>query len=226
MSMGDALPRLGNGAKPAARILLTLRLSAITSPMVFARDARALFIGLIASAAVGHSAHAEPLSACIWGKLSPAEQTRVLAAYQDDMASGAAALDRLGRKLQATAANCAKRSDIPADWIQTIAGSEAVQVYAAEALAVRRLDRARLDAAWAAAPADVAACVRANGRLAFFSNGLGCSNPAASAWLLKRLGLDPNQQPAARQALYYFNARAIGEWGDRLVAGLANRPKP
>ncbi|WP_293367565.1 hypothetical protein, partial [Phenylobacterium sp.] len=101
----------------------------------------------------------------------------------------------------------------------------AVQVYAADALlAARKLDRPNLDAAWAAAPADVAACVRANGRLAFFSNGIGCANPAASAWLLKRLGLHQSQEPAARQALYYFNAKAIGEWGDTLVAKLAARP--
>ena len=194
--------------------------------MLFSRTARTLFIGLTAALALSGAARAGALGVCIWGKLSPAEQTRVVAAYQGDMATGAAALERLSRKLQPAAANCAKRSDVSADWVQTIAGSEAVQIYAAEALAARRLDRAKLDAAWAAAPPDVAACVRANGRLAFFSNGLGCSNPAASAWLLKRIGLDPNAQPAARQALYYFNAKAIGEWGDKLVAGLAAKPKP
>ncbi|HLZ73380.1 hypothetical protein [Phenylobacterium sp.] len=193
--------------------------------MLFRRAAWTPFIGLVAALAVGGGARAGTLGACVWAKLSPAEQTRVLAAYQGDMAAGAAALERLSRKLQPAAATCAKRADVSADWVQTIAGSEAVQTYAAEALAVRRLDRGKLDAAWAAAPPDVAACVRANGRLAFFSNGLGCSNPTASAWLLKRLGLDQNQQPAARQALYYFNAKAIGEWGDRLVADLANRPK-
>ena len=133
---------------------------------------------------------------------------------------------RLDRKLQAQAAHCAKRSDISPDWIQTITGVEGRPDLHRRILAVRRLDRQKLDAAWAAAPPDVAACVRANGRLAFFSNGLGCTNPAASAWLLKRLGLDPNQQPAARQALYYFNAKAIGEWGDKLVAGLRPEPKP
>ena len=196
---------------------MAARLSVITSAMMSARTLRTL-LALTATAALAGAARAEPLGACIWSKLSPAEQTRVLSAYEKDMSSGAAALERLDRKLQATAAACAKRSDISADWVQTIAGSEAVQTYVAEALAVRRLDRPKLDAAWAAAPADVAACVRANGRLAFFSNGLGCGNPAASAWLLKRLGLDPNQQPAARQALYYFNAKAIGEWGDKLVA--------
>ena len=135
------------------------------------------------------------------------------------MGAGAAALEKLGGKLKPRAAACAKRGDISADWVQTITGAEAVQAYAAAALLnAKHLDRPKLDAAWAAASADVAACVRANGRLAFFSNGLGCSNPAASAWLLKRLGLDPSQQPAARQALYYFNAKAIGEWGDKLVA--------
>jgi hypothetical protein len=186
--------------------------------MAFAPIARAFLIGSAGALALAGAAHAEPLAGCIWAKLSAAEQTRVLAAYEKDMGAGAAALERLDRKLQATAAVCAKRSDISADWVQTITGSEAVQVYTAEALAVRRLDRQKLDAAWAAAPPDVAACVRANGRLAFFSNGLGCSNPAASAWLLKRIGLDPAQQPAARQALYYFNAKAIGEWGGKLVA--------
>jgi hypothetical protein len=197
---------------------MAARLSVITSAMMSARAARALLIALAATAALAGAAQAEPLAACIWARLSPAEQTRVLAAYEKDMGSGAAALERLDRKLQATAAVCAKRNDISADWVQTIAGSDAVQIYAAEALAVRRLDRQKLDAAWAAAPADMAACVRANGRLAFYSNGLGCSNTAASTWLLKRLGLDPAQQPAARQALYYFNAKAISEWGDKLVA--------
>lgn len=194
--------------------------------MVLPRTARTAFLGLLSAAALAGAARAEPLNACLWARLSAAEQTRVLAAYGQDMSAGAAALERLDRKLQAAAEACAKRGDISRDWVQTIAGSEAVQIHAADVLAIRRLDRQKLDAAWAAAPPDVAACVRANGRLAFFSNGLGCSNPAASAWLLKRLGLDPNQQPAARQALYYFNAKAIGEWGDRLVAGLAARPKP
>jgi hypothetical protein len=194
--------------------------------MLSLHAARTLFFGLTAAAALSGAARAEPLSACIWSKLSPAEHARVLAAYQKDMGAGASALEKLGGPLKAKAALCAKRSDIPPDWIQTITGSEAVQTYAADALlAAKKLERAKLDAAWAAAPADVAACVRANGRLAFFSNGIGCSNPAASAWLLNRLGLDQSQQPAARQALYYFNAKAIGEWGDTLVAKLAVKPR-
>jgi hypothetical protein len=197
-------------------------LSAITAAMPFPRAARALFIGLTAAVTLSGAAHAEPLSACIWSKLSAAEHTRVLAAYVRDMGAGADVLEKLGGKLRAKAALCAKRGDIPPLWVQTITGSEAVQTYAAASLlAAKRLDRSKLDAVWVAAPPDVAACVRANGRLAFFSNGIGCSNPAASAWLLKRLGLDPAQQPAARQALYYFSAKAIGEWGDRLVARLA-----
>jgi hypothetical protein len=205
--------------------LKTAALSAITSAMPFLRASQALFVGLIAAAALAGTARAEPLGGCIWAKLPPADRTRVLAAYQQDMGAGATALQKLARPLRAKAASCAKRADISADWIQTITGSEAVQSYTAAALlSARRIDRARLDAAWAAAPADVAACVRANGRLAFFSNGLGCSNPAASAWLLRRVGLDQSQQPAARQALYYFNAKAIGEWGDKLVAGLAPKP--
>ena len=197
-------------------------LSAIRAAMPSSRAARAFFLGLTTAAALGGAAHAEPLGACIWSKLSPAEHTKVLAAYQKDMGAGAAALEKLGGPLRTKAALCAKRGDIPPDWVQTITGAEAVQTYAAAALlTAQRLDRPRLDAAWAAAPPDVAACVRANGRLAFFSNGIGCSHPAASAWLLKRLGLDASRQPAARQALYYFNAKAIGEWGDTLIAKLA-----
>jgi hypothetical protein len=192
--------------------------------MHFPRAARALFLGLTAAVALGGPVRAEALGACIWSKLSLAEHSGVLAAYGRDMGAGADALDKLDGKLRAKAAVCAKRGDIPPAWVQTITGSEAVQAYAAALLAARRLDRSQLDGAWAAAPADVAACVRANGRLAFFSNGIGCANPAASAWLLKRLGLDQSQQPAARQAFYYFNAKAIGEWGDTLVAKLAAKP--
>jgi hypothetical protein len=206
-------------------LLMVMRLSVITSAMHSQRAARALLIGLTAAVALGGAASADPLGACIWSRLSAAEHGRVLDAYQKDMGAGAAALDKLDGKLKARAALCARRGDISSAWIQTITGAEAVQAYAAAALlSAKRLDRAKLDAVWAAAPADVAACVRANGRLAFFSNGLGCANPAASAWLLKRLGLDQSQQPAARQALYYFNARAIGEWGDQLVAKLAAKP--
>jgi hypothetical protein len=196
--------------------------SAITSAMRI----QTLFFGIAAALALSGAARAGTLGACIWSKLSPSEQTKVLAAYQKDMSSGATALQKLDSKLKPKAALCAGRSDVPADWIQTIAGSEAVQAYTAAALsAAKHIERTKLDAAWAAAPADVAACVRANGRLAFYSNGLGCANPAASAWLLKRLGIAANDQPAARQALYYFNARAIGEWGDQLVAKLAVKPR-
>ena len=198
-------------------VLMAVRLSAIRGTMLSRRAASALFVGLTAAVALGGAARAEALGACIWSKLSPAEHATVLAAYRKDMGAGAAALEKLGGKLKAKAALCAHRGDISPDWIQTITGSEAVQTYAADALmAATHLDRPQLDAAWTAAPAPVAACVRANGRLAFFSNGLGCVDPTASAWLLKRLGLAPGQQPAARQALYYFNAKAIGEWGDTL----------
>jgi hypothetical protein len=188
--------------------------------MLSPRAARALLIGLMTAVAFSGAAQAQALGACIWTKLSPAEHGRVLAAYARDMGAGAAALQMLDGKLKAKAALCAKRRDIPPDWVQTITGSQAVQTYAAGALAAHRLDRPKLDAAWAAAPADVATCVRANGRLAFFSNGLGCANPAAAAWLLKRIGIAANDQPAARQALWYFNAKTIGDWGDQLAAKL------
>jgi hypothetical protein len=204
---------------------MAAQLSVITSQMVSPHALRTLLFGLAAAVAMGGAARAEPLGACLLARLSSAEQAHVLGAYQKDMAAGAAALERLGTKLSSRAAVCTGRDDIPRDWVQTIAGSQAVQTHVVAVLpANRHIDRGRLDAAWAAAPADVAACVRANGRLAFFSNGLGCGNPAASAWLLKRVGLDQSQQPAARQVLYYFNAKAIGEWGDKLVAGLAAKP--
>ena len=200
---------------PSAVWLSVARFSAIKGSMT---SARALLTGLTCALAVGGAARAEPLGACIWSKLSPADHAKVLDAYGQSMAGGAQALDRLGGKLKAGAAACARRGDLPKDWIPTIAESEAVQTYAAAAL---RIDRARLDAAWAAAPANVAACIRASGRLAFYPNGAGCVDPAASAWLLTRVGLAPNRPPASQLATYYFNARAIGEWGDRLVAGLA-----
>ena len=199
------------------------RLSAITSGMMtLPRVAWVLLIGLTAALAFGGAAQAGTLGACIWGKLSPAEQGRVLDAYGRDMSAGAGALQKMDAKLKLKTAACAKRGDVPPDRIQTIVGSEAVQIWAASAL---HLPRAKLDAAWAAAPPDVAACVRANGRLAFFSNGLGCANPALSTWLVRRAGLDPARQPAARQAIYYFNAKAIGEWGDQLVATPPAKPR-
>ncbi|THD56039.1 MAG: hypothetical protein E8A12_15145, partial [Phenylobacterium sp.] len=102
--------------------------------MLLPRAARALFVGLMAALALGGAAHAGPLGACIWSKLSPAEHTKVLAAYQKDMGAGAAVLEKLSGPLKARATLCAKRSDIPPDWIQTVTGSEAVQVYAADAL--------------------------------------------------------------------------------------------
>ncbi len=170
--------------------------------------------GMALALVMASGAEASGLGVCLWSKLSAPERTRVMAAYGRDMGAGAAALEGLDVKLRAKAAACGARRDIPALWIQTIAGSEAVQ---ASVAATYRLDRKGLDAAWSAAPPQVAACVRANARLAFYSNGLGCADPAAPAWLLRRLGLSQNQ-PAARQALYYVNARAIGEWGDTLAA--------
>jgi len=178
------------------------------------------------AAAFGGMARAEGLGACLWSKLSAAEQSRILAAYGRDMGAGAEALDKLKGKLKVQAAACAGRRDVPPDWVQIAAGSQGVQAYAAAALlASRHIERAKLDAACTGAPANVAACVRATARVAYFPNGLGCVDPAASAWLLKRVGLDQSQQPAAKQALYYFNAKAIGEWGDKLVATLAAKPK-
>lgn len=187
---------------------------------------RTLFLGLAAAVAFSSAAQAGTLSACIWSKLSGREQTRVLAAYRKDMSAGATALQKLDGRLKAKAGLCAKRGAVSSDWIQTVTGSEAVQLYAAATLtSAKHIDRPKLDAAWAAAPAEVVSCVRANGRLAFYSNGLGCSNPAASTWLLRRVGIVANDQPSAQQALWYFNAKAIGEWGDQLVAKLAAKTR-
>jgi hypothetical protein len=178
---------------------------------------RTLLIGLVAAASLGGAAHAETLGACIWGKLPAGDRTKVLAAYQQSMAGGSQALDRLRAKLKIGAVKCGLHGDVSSDWVPTMVGSEAVQAYVASAL---KVPRPRLDAVWAAAPAKVATCIRANGRLAFYPNGTGCTDPAVSAWLLQRLGIDRNRQPAAQQAIWYFNAKAIGEWGDQLVAKL------
>ena len=91
-----------------------------------------------------------------------------------------------------------------------------MQIHAASVIPA---DRARLDALWKAAPANVTACVRANGRLAFSPNAMGCADPAATQWVLSHVGVKAGQ-PAAAQAVFYFNAKAIGEWGDALVGKL------
>src|SRR4051794_41028974 len=124
------------------------------------RAVRALFIGLAVSVASAGATHAGPLSACILSGLSSSERAKVLAAYADNMSVGAAALDKHARKLQAQAALCAKRRDVRKDWVQTMAGAEAVQIHAASLLAAKRLERPQLDAAWAAAPNTVFVCIR------------------------------------------------------------------
>ena len=172
--------------------------------------------GVLALTVLAGAARAEGLGACVWGKLSAAEQARVIAAYGRDMGAGAAALEKLDARVRTAAAGCSGRKTIPAAWPQTLAGSEGVQVHAASVL---RIDRARLDAMWKAAPANVAACVRANGRLAFSPNALGCADPAATQWVLRQVGV-ARGTPAAAQAVFYFNAKAIGEWGDSFVAKL------
>lgn len=180
----------------------------------------ALYVLALALAAAA-PAEAGRLGACVWGKLRPADRDRVLAAYRQDMSQGGAALEKIDARLRTASAACAGRRDLPPLWAQTLAGSEAVQVWASEALRPAGVDRARLEAAWTAAPETVKACIKANGRLAFYSNGLGCSDPAPAAWLARKVGIDPARQAIpARQTLYYFNARAIGDWGDTLAAAL------
>ena len=176
----------------------------------------AALAGAALALVAGGSAAAEGLGACIWGKLTGPERTRVLGAYGRDMGAGAAALEKLDAKVRAGAAACAGRGDIPAGWTQTLAGSEAVQIHAASVIGT---DRARLDALWKAAPANVTACVRANGRLAFSPNAVGCADPAATQWVLNHVGVRRGQ-PGAAQAIFYFNAKAIAEWGDALTAKL------
>ncbi|MBS0332724.1 MAG: hypothetical protein JSS35_08160, partial [Proteobacteria bacterium] len=162
------------------------------------------------------------LSACIWDKLPSGDRVQVLAAYRKSMAGGAAALDQRRGKLKTAAVRCGLRGDVHSDWISTMAGAEAVQIYVAGAL---KIDRAKLDAALAAAPPKVAACISANGRLAYYPNGTGCTDPTATAWLMRQVGIDPRQQPAAQQAGWYFNARSIGDWGDKVVTRLPPKPR-
>ena len=167
--------------------------------------------------AQGHQA--QGLGDCAWSNLSGAERSRVIEAYQRDASTAETVLRALDPQIQAAAARCEAHRGTPAAWVQIATGAEAIQASMAAALHQERgLDRKALDAAWASAPADAKACIRAAAAKSLGQPMPACAHPKTAIWLLKRLGIASDASQPGRQAFLYFTAKAHTEYIDRRIA--------
>ena len=163
---------------------------------------------------------------CAWARLHPADQDSLLSAYDTSPQSAMAMLGTEDAQVQVLVASCTHRTDVPPLWASGLMASQVIQNGAAAALlSARHLTRAALDAAWTHAPDDARQCVRANASKTFGVNSPPCPDPKAPLELLQALNISiATDRPIAAQALYYFNAKAQGEWGDALIAKLLTEP--
>ncbi|MBB4796329.1 hypothetical protein HNP32_000043 [Brevundimonas bullata] len=165
---------------------------------------------LAASPVAGES---QSLGACIWSRLPAADQQQILTAYDRGMTSATNALQHRDLRLMGAAPDCAGRTDLPTLWVRSAVAGHIVQTGAAAAvLAEKGVDRARLDAAWSAAPAEARDCALANAAKVFAIDGPVCVNRRASEAFARELGLDPTaraDRKASGQTLTYMNAKAL-----------------
>lgn len=170
-----------------------------------------LFAAMIATNPV--AGEPQTLGGCVWSRLPAADQAQVLRAYDRGMTSATNALQHRDLRLMAAAPDCAGRADLPPLWIRSAVAGHVVQTGAAAAvLSEKGVDRARLDAAWSAAPAEARDCALAGAAKVFAIDGPACADRRAPHAFARELGLDPAaraDRKASEQALTYMNAKAM-----------------
>lgn len=162
------------------------------------------------------------LGDCVWSRLTPAEQSQILNAYGRGVTSGMNALNHRDLKVMAAAPECAGRADLPAMWVRSAVAAHVIQMgAAASVLSEKGLDRARLDAAWDAAPAEARNCTLANAAKVFGIDGPACADRRAPQAFASSLGLTyavRADRKAAEQTLIYMNAKAQEQIALTLIA--------
>ncbi|WP_312066202.1 hypothetical protein [Brevundimonas sp.] len=162
------------------------------------------------------------LSDCVWSHLSATEQSQILNAYGRGVTSGMNALNHRDLKVMAAAPACAGRADLPAMWVRSAVAAHVIQTGAsASVLSEKGLDRARLDAAWDAAPLEARNCTLANAAKVFGIDGPACADRRAPRAFAESLGLTHSvraDRKAAEQTLIYMNAKAQEQIALTLIA--------
>lgn len=179
-----------------------------------------LFAAMVATTPV--AGEPQSLGACVWSRLPAADQAQILTAYGRGMTSGMNALNHRDLKVMAAAPDCAGRVDLPLLWIRAAVASHVIQTgAAATVLSEKGLDRARLDAAWEAAPVEARNCTLANAAKVFGIDGPACNDRRAPTAFTENLGLDRSaraDRKAWDQALIYMNAKAQEQIALALIA--------
>jgi len=164
----------------------------------------------------------QTLSECIWSRLPAGDRSQVLTAYGRGMNSGMNALNHHDLKVMAAAPTCAARADVPAMWVRSAVAAHVIQTGAsASVLSEKGLDRARLDAAWDAAPLEARNCTLANAAKVFGIDGPACTDRRAPRAFAESLGLTHSiraDRKAAEQTMIYMNAKAQEQIALTLIA--------
>jgi hypothetical protein len=184
-----------------------------------------LWIGISIWLAWGDPAGAQTITVqdvprCAWLGLPAEIRQEYLAAYHRSSQDAMLALGKRETLNLAAVADCADRSDIPAQWARTALASRVLQQGAANELAaMTTISTDMLDAAWEKAPPAATQCALANAAKLFGIETEPCPDGKAPLWFLEELEISPQtNRAAAEQALTYFNAKAQGIWAATFIA--------
>ena len=160
------------------------------------------------------------LSQCVWSRLPAEDQAQILSAY--GRGGIANALNHRDLKVLAAARECARRRDLPVLWVRAAVAAHVIQMgAAASVLSEKGLDRARLDAAWDAAPLEARNCTLARAAKVFDIDSPACADRRAPQAFARSLGLTDTaraDRKASEQTLTYMNAKAQEQIALTLIA--------
>lgn len=176
--------------------------------------AAALTASAVLQAAAPAAAVPAKVGACAWAKIPAADQTTVLEAYHRDRGEGLVTLMNMEVQVATALDACAPKTRVPPVFLHRALWAEMTQQGAAHELAAAGVDQARLNAAWANAPAAARACLRNRLGPHFGLSTPDCTEPAETeiADTLKLSGDD-----AQMQAAIFYLAKAEGELAESVI---------
>jgi hypothetical protein len=178
-----------------------------------------MLAGLLLAQAAAAAAPAEKppgrVGACAWDRLMVVDRTRVLDAYDRDRSEGLQTLMLMDEAVAAALTACAPAGRPPAIFLHRALWAEMTQAGAARELNAIGLDRPRLEAAWARAPAAARLCLR--NRL---GSNFGMATPACADDVEGDMarGLNIERADLRLQASIFYLAKAEGELAETLIA--------
>ena len=159
---------------------------------------------------------------CAWSQLPDSEQAAILQSFKTNPRYAVAGLNRYDQTFQQAASTCSGRTDLPSVWGAATITSHVIMLASSQSLSDSSdIERARLDAAWAEAPAAARDCA-----LNTTARSMGISRPACTdakqiEAFLQPFGLSRSkwtQRSRANAVINYMHAKAQSTLVEDLIA--------